>query len=103
MHFEPFIKNDEKSLENLEKQKQRDEMKLKLCEEHGIKMLYYSNVIHDGKYIGEIHYEKNIDESLLGVKMPSMILQPIVENCVNHGMREMAGEGRIKLSVCRGW
>ena len=55
MHFEPFIKNDEKSLENLEKQKQRDEMKLKLCEEHGIKMLYYSNVIHDGKYIGEIH------------------------------------------------
>ena len=53
MHFEPFIKNDEKSLENLEKQKQRDEMKLKLCEEHGIKMLYYSNVIHDGKYIGE--------------------------------------------------
>ena len=55
MHFEPFIKNDEKSLENLEKQKQRDEMKLKLCEEHGIKMLYYSNVIHDGKHIGEIH------------------------------------------------
>ena len=42
-------------MENLEKQKQRDEMKLKLCEEHGIKMLYYSNVVHDGKYIGEIH------------------------------------------------
>ena len=31
--------------------------------------------------------------------MPSMILQPIVENCVNHGIREMAGEGRIWLSV----
>jgi sensor histidine kinase YesM len=28
-----------------------------------------------------------------------MILQPIVENSVNHGIREMAGEGRIRLSV----
>lgn len=59
--------------------------------------IYILNV----RFSGEIHYEKNIDESLLGVKMPSMILQPIVENCVNHGIREMAGEGRIKLSVYR--
>lgn len=28
-----------------------------------------------------------------------MILQPIVENCVNHGIREMGGEGKIFLSV----
>ena len=59
--------------------------------------IYILNV----RFSGEIHYEKNIDESLLNVKMPSMILQPIVENCVNHGIREMAGEGRIKLSVYR--
>ena len=31
--------------------------------------------------------------------MPSMILQPIVENCVNHGIRDMMGEGKIKVSV----
>ena len=59
--------------------------------------IYILNV----RFSGEIHYEKKIDESLLGVKMPSMILQPIVENCVNHGIREMAGEGRIELSVYR--
>ena len=34
--------------------------------------------------------------------MPSMILQPIVENCVNHGIREMSGEGRIWLKVYHG-
>lgn len=57
--------------------------------------IYILNV----RFSGEIHYEKKIDESLLNVEMPSMILQPIVENCVNHGIREMAGEGRIVLSV----
>ncbi len=51
------------------------------------------------RFSGEIHYEKKVDPSLLGIEMPSMILQPIVENCVNHGIREMAGEGRIWLSV----
>ena len=28
-----------------------------------------------------------------------MILQPIVENCINHGIREMEGRGKIWLSV----
>ena len=31
--------------------------------------------------------------------MPSMILQPVVENSVNHGIRDMEGKGKIKLSV----
>ena len=34
--------------------------------------------------------------------MENMILQPIVENCVNHGIREMSGEGRIWLKVYHG-
>lgn len=59
--------------------------------------IYILNV----RFSGDIHYEKKIDKSLLQVQMPSMILQPIVENCVNHGIREMAGEGRISVSVYR--
>ena len=53
------------------------------------------------RFSGDIHYEKKVDKSLLQVEMPSMILQPVVENCVNHGIREMAGEGRIWVSVYR--
>ena len=59
--------------------------------------IYILNV----RFSGDIHYEKKIDKSLLQIQMPSMILQPIVENCVNHGIREMAGEGKIYLSVYR--
>lgn len=59
--------------------------------------IYILNV----RFSGEIHYEKNVDESVLNVEMPSMILQPIVENCVNHGIREMMGEGRIKMKAYR--
>lgn len=51
------------------------------------------------RFSGEIHYSKEIDENLLFTKMPSMILQPIIENCVNHGIREMEGKGEIKVRV----
>ena len=45
-------------------------------------------------FSGDIHYGKEIEEDLLDSCMPSMILQPIVENSVNHGIREMNGEGK---------
>lgn len=59
--------------------------------------IYILNV----RFAGDIHYEKKVDESLLSVEMPGMILQPIVENCVNHGIREMGDRGKILLSVYR--
>ena len=57
--------------------------------------IYILNV----RFAGDIRYEKHIDESLLSVEMPGMILQPIVENCVNHGIREMGDKGVIFLSL----
>lgn len=59
--------------------------------------IYILNV----RFSGDIHYEKEVDITLLRVTMPSMILQPIVENCVNHGIHEMMGEGRIIMKVFR--
>jgi sensor histidine kinase YesM len=53
------------------------------------------------RFSGDIGYEKQVDERLLDYVMPSMILQPIVENAVNHGIREMAGEGKIFLKIYR--
>ena len=55
----------------------------------------------NGRFSGDIGYEKQVDERLLDHVMPSMILQPIVENAVNHGIRDMAGSGKIMLRVYR--
>lgn len=53
------------------------------------------------RFSGDIGYEKQVDQRLLGYRMPSMILQPIVENAVNHGIREMGDAGKIILKVYR--
>ena len=57
--------------------------------------IYILNV----RFSGGIHFYKNIDESLLGVRVPSMILQPVVENAVNYGIRNIDYDGEIRLEV----
>ena len=53
------------------------------------------------RFSGDIGYEKLVDNRLLKAEMPNMILQPIVENAVNHGIREMGNKGKITLKVYR--
>ncbi|WP_029323534.1 sensor histidine kinase [Butyrivibrio sp. AE3004] len=53
------------------------------------------------RFSGDIKYEKQVDERLLSINMPTMVLQPIVENAVNHGIREMGDKGIITLRVYR--
>jgi len=53
------------------------------------------------RFSGEILFSKEVDESLLDTRVPSMILQPLVENSFNYGIRNIGREGRIELSVYR--
>lgn len=53
------------------------------------------------RFAGEILFEKEVDESLNAVPVPGMILQPLVENAVNYGIRNIDWKGRIELTVCR--
>lgn len=57
--------------------------------------LYILNV----RFGGEIHYSKEVEEQWLHLRVPSMILQPIVENAVNYGIRDINREGRIHMKV----
>lgn len=60
MHFEPFMKDSEKSLDDFKRQRKRDELKFKLCGEHGIEIIYYSDIRYDGEYMSRIY--NSIDE-----------------------------------------
>ncbi len=59
--------------------------------------IYILNV----RFSGSIHFYKDVDEGVLDVRVPSMILQPVVENAVNYGIRDVEYEGKIFLSVYR--
>ncbi len=53
------------------------------------------------RFSGEILFTKDVDDSLLEFRVPSMILQPLVENAFNYGIRNIGRKGRIELSVYR--
>ena len=57
--------------------------------------IYILNV----RFAGEIGFEVQADRRAENFRMPSMILQPIVENAVNHGIRDMEGGGKIVLTI----
>ncbi|MES3033724.1 MAG: histidine kinase [Gemmatimonadota bacterium] len=42
-----------------------------------------------------------LDESLAGVLMPALTLQPLVENAIRHGVAPRPGPGRIEVSARR--
>ena len=61
--------------------------------------IYIMNV----RFTGEIHFEKEVDETVLDHKVPSMILQPIVENAVFYGLEPKTGERNLNIEAyCTG-
>jgi two-component system, LytTR family, sensor kinase len=49
----------------------------------------------------KLRIEKTIDPSTLDVVVPSMLLQPLVENSIKHGLSPKIGEGRLVLRSSR--
>ncbi|MDE7330781.1 MAG: sensor histidine kinase [Lachnospiraceae bacterium] len=50
------------------------------------------------RYGDNFQVEKEIDESLLHVKVPRLIIQPIIENAVEHGM-DIRSKGKVKIII----
>ncbi len=49
----------------------------------------------------QLRVEKSIDPDTLDVVVPSLLLQPLVENSIKHGLSSKLGEGRITLRSTR--
>lgn len=53
--------------------------------------------IQKQRYEDKFNYQIDGKEELLEVKIPKLILQPIVENSIYHGIRPMSGSGMIEV------
>jgi two-component system, sensor histidine kinase YesM len=49
----------------------------------------------------KLSWSIEVDDSLLTIEMPKLILQPIVENAVNHGIALKKGTGNLKILVLK--
>jgi two-component system sensor histidine kinase YesM len=60
---------------------------------------YVSNYLYIQKirYRNKLNYEILEDQSLKGFEVPKLILQPLVENAIYHGIKAKRGEGNLTI------
>ena len=51
------------------------------------------------RFQGKLTVEQAVDERALDALVPNLILQPLVENAIRHGVEQLAEEGRIAISA----
>ena len=56
-------------------------------------------LIQNIRYTGSFDYEFDVDEAALDVLTMKLVLQPIVENCIYHGLKNNIGKGDIRISA----
>ena len=57
-------------------------------------------IIQKMRYGDKFNYKINISEEVKQLKTLKLILQPLVENSIYHGIEYMQDEGQIKISAC---
>lgn len=62
----------------------------------------YATII-DYRFTGKIEVDIDADESLLEKKVIKLILQPLVENSVFHGLEQKIGDGEVNVIIRRKW
>lgn len=54
--------------------------------------------IQEQRYGDKLSYGFQVDEALEAILVPKIILQPLVENAIYHGIRELEGMGQVRIS-----
>jgi len=56
--------------------------------------------IEQVRFGDRISIVKNYDENVMLIPVPSMLLQPLVENAMQHGLEEKEGKGELVITCC---
>ncbi|MGH7632769.1 MAG: sensor histidine kinase, partial [Gemmatimonadaceae bacterium] len=51
------------------------------------------------RFQGRLEVARRVDDAALDMLVPSMVLQPLVENAIKHGVEKITGPGRIDLDA----
>lgn len=57
--------------------------------------------IQEARFGQRIHFSLTMPDTIPNVVMPGMILQPLVENAVSHGVKDMMDHACVQLSILR--
>lgn len=55
--------------------------------------------LQEGRFAGRLHFMIRCPEEAYGLMIPKMILQPLVENSIKHGIDKKDGTGNIMISI----
>lgn len=69
----------------------------RLSKELELAELYLS--IEKVRFSERLSVKMNIPEQLMDAYVPSLVLQPVIENAVKHGIESTAGQGEISISA----
>ena len=54
-------------------------------------------IIQEFRYTNKLKYIIDVNSGILQYKIPKLVLQPLVENSIYHGIRNLKGQGLIKI------
>lgn len=67
--------------------------------QNALDYIQIQQIVHGGR----LDYETDVDEMLLEAVVPKLILQPLIENAVVHGLEPKQGWGKIRIRIfCQG-
>jgi len=55
--------------------------------------------IEQVRFGDRLRVEWSVDDALLDVQVPSLIVLPLVDNAIRHGLSEKLGPGRLKIGA----
>ncbi|MGP4062688.1 LytS/YhcK type 5TM receptor domain-containing protein [Halobacillus sp. H74] len=58
-------------------------------------------LIEETRFVDQLHVRYEVEEAALSAKIAPLTLQPLVENCIKHGIKDQQGDATILIKIIR--